>query len=419
MQMLLNAIHEVPEKQGARSETLQRALEAVRTHLGMEVAYLSEFVGDTSVFRAVDAPGLEHMIKPGDSRSLDDVYCRHILAGRLPEIIPDTSKEPICQEMPITAAVPIGSHVSIPIVLPNGQPYGMFCCLSPFANDSLNARDLDVVRLFADLASHQIAQEVAEQNEVASKQTLIRQVLDQREFRLVFQPIVDFCKGKTRGYEALCRFDPLPYRSPDLWINDAKTAGLAVELELAIIDKALGMWTDNLTSSYLALNTSPTTLCDPRLELLLSERDLSSIVIEITEHNAVDDYKLLNEQLNNLRKLGAKVAIDDAGAGFSSLRHIVQLSPDLIKLDMALTRGIDTDASRRALASAFVFFARETGAEIVAEGIETEAELQTLRALGVNSGQGYYLGRPLEWEALQMLLDCDCSSHAYLGQHHA
>jgi EAL domain-containing protein (putative c-di-GMP-specific phosphodiesterase class I) len=400
MQILTDAINAACETGDAESGTIQRALQAVRTHLGMEVAYLSEFVGNESIFRVVDAPGLEQLIKPGDARSLDDVYCQHILAGRLPQLIPDTSKEPICQSMPITAAVPIGAHVSIPIILPNGEPYGMFCCLSPQANASLNARDLNVVRLFADVAAHQIGRQVADRNEVADKKALIAGIIAGREFKLVFQPIINFRTGEVRGYEALCRFESLPYRSPDIWINDAKAAGLGVELELAIIDRAFEVWVDGPPNTYIAFNASPTALCDPRFLTLVDGRDLSSVVFEITEHTAVEDYAALNAQLNHLRAQGAKIAIDDAGAGFSSLRHIVQLAPDFIKLDMALTRDIDSDPSRRALASAFVYFAHETGAEIVAEGIETDAELQTLYALGINVGQGYYLCRPLERDAV-------------------
>lgn len=400
MQILSEVIGVVGATDDAESDTIQRALQAVRTHLGMEVAYLSEFVGNNSIFRVVDAPGLEDMIKPGDARSLDDVYCRHILAGRLPQLIPDTSREPICRSLPITAAVPIGAHVSIPIILPSGEPYGMFCCLSPQANPSLNARDLDVVRLFADVAAHQIGRQVADRNEVEDKKALIKGIIAQRQFKLVFQPIIQFGTGEVRGYEALCRFEPLPYRSPDVWINDAKSAGLGIELELAIIDRAFEVWGDGPLTAYIAFNVSPGALCDTRFRSLVDARDLSSVVFEITEHAAVDDYGVLNTQLDHLRAKGARIAIDDAGAGFSSLRHIVQLAPDLIKLDMALTRDIDSDPSRRALASAFVYFARETGAEIVAEGIESEAELQTLYALGINVGQGYYLSRPLERDAV-------------------
>src|SRR3977135_2633648 len=108
---------------------VKRALQAIRTHLDMEVAYVSEFVGDQIVFREVDAPGLEAMIKSGDKRSLDEGYCRQILAGRLPGLTAEPRKEPVAMAMPITRAVPIGKHMSVPIRMQDGSVYGMFCCL--------------------------------------------------------------------------------------------------------------------------------------------------------------------------------------------------------------------------------------------------------------------------------------------------
>lgn len=107
-----------------------RSLEAVRRHLGMDAAYLSEFVGEETVFREVDAPGLEALIKVGDAMPLEQVYCRHILAGRLPELIPDAGANSFAAGLPITANVPIGSHVSVPIRRADGDVYGMFCFLS-------------------------------------------------------------------------------------------------------------------------------------------------------------------------------------------------------------------------------------------------------------------------------------------------
>lgn len=104
--MLLSSerLQPIAAKAAAGADVIQNALVAIRNHLGMEVAYFSEFVGGRTVFRRVDAPGLEHLIKPGDSQSLDDVYCNHILAGRLPELIPDTSLLPFARDMPITAS---------------------------------------------------------------------------------------------------------------------------------------------------------------------------------------------------------------------------------------------------------------------------------------------------------------------------
>lgn len=140
----------------AGEDVIQDALVAIRNHLGMQVAYFSEFSAGRTIFRRVDAHGLGHLIKVGDPHTLDDVYCSHILAGRLPELIPDTSQVRLAWDMPITAAAPVGSHISIPIRLLDGSPYGMVCCLSPRPIPSLNERDLATMRVFAGLAARQV-----------------------------------------------------------------------------------------------------------------------------------------------------------------------------------------------------------------------------------------------------------------------
>lgn len=117
-------------------------------------------------------------------------------------------------------------------------------------------------------------------------------------------------------------------------------------------------------------------------------------MIEITEHAAVADYTSLLRALEPFRALGASLAIDDAGAGYASMRHILNLKADVIKLDMSLTRNIDTDPSRRALAKGLIAFAHEVQSTITAEGIETERELATLQAIGVDKVQGYLLSKP-------------------------
>jgi EAL domain-containing protein (putative c-di-GMP-specific phosphodiesterase class I) len=139
------------------------------------------------------------------------------------------------------------------------------------------------------------------------------------------------------------------------------------------------------------------------LPAVLCDGDLSRVVLEITEHTTVEDYAKLHEVLRPLRERGMRLSIDDAGAGYSSFRHILRLRPDFIKLDISLTRDIDSDRGRRALAAALIGFARETGAELIAEGVETESELATLRKLGVHKAQGYLLGRPAPFETAQRL----------------
>jgi len=372
-----------------------RSLEAVRQHLGMEVAYISEFVGNDSVFRVVDAPGLEALIQPGDSRSLDDVYCRHILAGRLPELIPDTSAIPLAAGMPITRAIPIGSHVSVPIRLADGSVYGMFCCLSPQTNSSLNVRDLQVMRAFADIAADEIRRERQAGAETEAMRVRLRRVIDEELFSIHFQPIWDFRHEAPVGFECLARFSAEPLRSPDKWFAEAAALGLGLELELAAIRSALAASAALPDSVYVAINAAAETILSSDLETALAAFDGRRIVLELTEHAAVSDYDGLIAAIASYRARGVRLAIDDAGAGYSGLQHIVRLKPDIIKLDMALTRNVDTDPARRALAAALIHFARETDCQILAEGIETDEERTTLKLLGVAKGQGYYLGRPM------------------------
>ena len=381
---------------GAPGAPLQRTLEAIRTHLGMEVAYVSEFKGDNSLFKAVDAPGLEGIIKPGDSQPLDDIFCRHILAGRLPEVMPDVSKEPFALSLPIMQRVPIGAHLSVPIRLEDGETYGMFCCLSFKPDPSLNERDLQVMRVFADMAAHEIEAERKAQQAQEKKAARIRDMLAREEFRPVFQPIYDLTSRRVVGFEALCRFAGEPYRSPDLWFAEAQACDLGLALEIATLRKALKMAEGFPRDLYVSINASPELLVSGQLPALIGQYTGRRLLVEVTEHARVEDYALLSRALDLLRQRSCEIAVDDAGAGYSGLQHIVQIKPDIIKLDIGLIRGVDADPSRRALISALLYFARETGAGLIAEGIETEAEAEHLHVLGISKGQGYLLSRPLE-----------------------
>jgi EAL domain-containing protein (putative c-di-GMP-specific phosphodiesterase class I) len=147
--------------------------------------------------------------------------------------------------------------------------------------------------------------------------------------------------------------------------------------------------------TFLAVNLSPETACSPDLlRAIQFTRATRRVVLEVTEHAPVRDYAKLNAAIGKLRTRGVRLAVDDAGSGFASLQHIIRLAPDFIKLDIGLTRDVDNDLARRALAAALISFAAEIGATIIAEGIETEAELSTLHELGVAYGQGFHLARP-------------------------
>lgn len=210
----------------------------------------------------------------------------------------------------------------------------------------------------------------------------------------VFQPIVDLGTLQLAGYEALARFEVGAQRRPDLWFEVAGEVGLREELELAAIRAATRRFDDLPDGTFLSLNASPETAMSEGLGEALLGLPLDRVDLEITEHAPIPDYAALSTALAPHRAAGLRLAIDDAGAGFASLRHIIRLQPDVIKLDISLVRDIDTDRARRSLAIALVSFAMEMGLSIVAEGIETAAELETLRNLHVRFGQGYFLGRP-------------------------
>jgi len=375
-------------------DIVSSSLAFVRSHLDMEIAYLSEIIGDEMVFRAVLAPGLEYVASPGKSLPLTKTYCHHILSGRLPELIPDIEALPEAQELGISHKIRIRSHVSVPIYRTDGSVYGVFCCLSRERRPNLNPRDLEVMRAFASLSADQVNSRLSAQREAQIKKDAITHVLDESNFEIALQPILHLSDRGTAGFEALCRFRPEPYRPPNEWFDDAAEVGLQQQLELNVIEVALALLPKLHADAYLTINTSPATLASGHISKLVQAVDGSRIVVEITEHAAIDNFDMLLMEIDRLRDLGVRIAIDDAGAGYSGLQQIVRLRPNVIKLDMSLTKNIDRDLARRALASAMVQFAKDTNATVVAEGIETEAEMRTLTELGVEYGQGYHLGRP-------------------------
>jgi EAL domain-containing protein (putative c-di-GMP-specific phosphodiesterase class I)/CheY-like chemotaxis protein len=223
----------------------------------------------------------------------------------------------------------------------------------------------------------------------------LERVLSNGLLGIALQPIVELDSREAVAFEALARFSAEPVRSPALWFAEAADAGRLSELELAAVRAAFGRLPALPDGTQLSVNVSPSTAAsDAFRRLLPSDASSERIIVEITEHAPIDDYEGFAPRIERLRRRGVRLAVDDAGAGFASLRHILQLSPDIIKTDMTLTRRIETDRAERALTRALISFAAEMGATIVAEGIESEAEVRTLRDLGVTYGQGFHLGRP-------------------------
>ncbi len=222
----------------------------------------------------------------------------------------------------------------------------------------------------------------------------VRSAIDEHRFAVVFQPIVRLTDQRLVAVEALSRFSGPPEEPPDRWFAAAGAVGLGVELELAAFGAALEALPDLPGDVSLGVNLGPEALAVPELTGLLEAVDARRVIVELTEHAAVQDYECLQGVLSSLRHMGTRLSVDDTGSGFASLTHIVKLGPEFIKLDRWIIAGLDDDPVRRALVVALVGFAHELGARVVGEGIETASELEVLCALGVDFGQGYYLARP-------------------------
>lgn len=381
------------------------ALAAIRKHLDMEVAFVAEFSSGHRHFRYVDAISEDLPIMVGKSDPLEETYCQRVVDGRLPALMPDAWDIPAALELPITTTLPVRAHLSVPIHFSNGKTYGTFCCFSTKPDPSLDDRDIGLVRSFAEFtAKHLERVAIGEVTRQLMAQR-IKQIIETDSFSIVYQPIYNFENNRISGFESLTRFSIQPYQSPDILFGEASIVGLSEELETATILKAVNILRFIPEEFYISINISPRNIINHLLSKILKVVPIHRIVVEVTEQTVVSDYIILREILDPLRQDGLRFAVDDAGAGFASFRHIVELDPDIIKLDTSLTRNIDTNPKLQALASSMVGFAKYTGAKVVAEGVETIKELETLRKIGINKAQGYLLGRPMDSSQVMDLIN--------------
>lgn len=374
------------------SEAIKRILSLARAALDMDVALVGMF-DDDFVVRAVDGEHEWFGIEAGTRIPVGQTYCQRMIQGELPHLVRAAADDERTADLPVTREAGIGAYVGVPIRLWDGTLYGTLCCLSRAAEPSLNERDVRFLRVLAEILADQLDREQLESEMRRLEWARIRSVLDRDDVDVEFQPVFDLTNCRIVALEALARFRTEPQRPPSAWFAEATEVGLGTELELAAIRSALQRLEEFPPDVALAINVSPTTALDRRFgELLLGVA--GRLVIEVTEHAQVDDYEALQAALDPLRKAGAQLAIDDVGAGFANLRHILRLAPDIVKLDLSLTQEIARDPARKALATSLVDFANGVGASIVAEGISSDEDLALLRSLGVDYGQGYYLARP-------------------------
>ena len=249
---------------------------------------------------------------------------------------------------------------------------------------------------FATVASGLVTPALLERGEPDIRRARLDDLLVRQAFVPVFQPIVRLEDGGVIGFEALTRFnDGTP---PLARFAEATALDRGIELESVTLAAALRAASGLPPGCWVSVNVSPALVLEGRTLRNLLARCTVQIVLELTEHDPVEDYRLLSDALDELRP-AARVSVDDAGSGFASLRHVLALEPDFVKLDQSWVTGIHGDPARQALVAGLGHFAERTGSLLIAEGIETDPERGMLTELAVDLGQGYLFGRPLSMPA--------------------
>lgn len=243
---------------------------------------------------------------------------------------------------------------------------------------------------YAAIAAHLLAPGLPELGKRDVRRQELETILHERCFETVFQPIIDLETERAVGYEALTRFHN--GIRPDLVFAEAQAVGIGAELEMATIASVLTQAGRLPSDAWISVNVSPTTICDERFHLQLEGYE-GLLVLELTEHDRVEDYERVRRCVSQFAD-NVWLSVDDAGSGFASLQHILELDPDYIKLDRSWVMGIDHDVARQALVAGLGHFSDRFGCTLIAEGIETESELATLRQLAAPLGQGFLLGVP-------------------------
>ncbi|MFI7600267.1 EAL domain-containing protein [Actinoplanes sp. NPDC049681] len=388
----------MPEQHKEATQQLTDLLQTARKSLGLGVAFLTRLDGTTQHLEAVEST-IPNAFRAGMSQPQENSFCQAILDGRLPPVMADVTAYPEAMELPGAHIPWLRSFVSVPVVLSDGTVYGTFCAAGFDSNPALTPRDralMDVLSHAASMIIEPTLREHVRQAEIAER---LGPILDAGGPVVLLQPIVNLASRRRVGAEALSRFPREWDLPPDRCFADAHAIGEGHRLELLALRRAAEHL--RLVPHYVTMNVSPATLLTRACTRLLERFPLDRVVLELSEHEPVEDYDALKAVLAPLRARGMRLAIDDVGAGFSSLRHIVVTQPDVIKLDRSIVTGIGADPVLSVVTHSLVDLARATGATVVAEGVETECDAAALVAVGVDLGQGWHFGPAVSPEELR------------------
>jgi EAL domain-containing protein (putative c-di-GMP-specific phosphodiesterase class I) len=366
-------------------------LRTAKKSLRLSVAFLSRLDGTTQHLEVVES-SVPFLFQEGYQQRQELTLCQAILDGDLPTVIPDLRKHPKAMALPAARMPRLRSYVSVPVTLSDGTLYGTFCAAGLTTDKELTKRDEALMGVLASAASVIIEPEVVAQRRRDEIEARLAPVVAAGGPVVLLQPVVALATGERTGAEALSRFPAEWGKAPDVVFAEAHSVGLGDTLELLALERAAEHL--DAVGGYVAMNVSPGTLLTPAFAELLDRLPLERVLLELSEHDPVEDYAELSAALRPHREAGMRLAIDDVGSGFSSLRHIVLTTPDVIKIDRSIVSGLDTDPVLATLVRSLVDFAVGLHAQVVAEGVETATEAAALRELGVDSGQGWFYGRP-------------------------
>ncbi|SNY38008.1 sensor domain-containing phosphodiesterase [Paractinoplanes atraurantiacus] len=372
------------------AEQVADLLRTARRSLGLNFAFLSRMDGTTQHLEVVDTP-LPSFVLDGLERAQDTSFCQAIRDGRLPAVMPNVKDFPEAMKLPAARMPRIRSFISVPVVLSDGSVYGTFCAGGFTADAKLSDRDEALMSVLAHAAAVIIEPDVHKRRRNAELEERYRPLIEAGGPAVLLQPIIDLATGRRVGAEALSRFPQHWNEPPDESFADAGLIGERDRLEIQALRSAAAHL--DRVSGYVAMNVSPATLMTGECQDALSAMPLSRVVLELSEHDPVEDYDALHAVLAPLRARGMRLAIDDVGSGYSSLRHIVVTRPDVIKLDRGIVTGLQGDSVLPVVVRSLVDLAAAVGAVVVAEGVETAGDATTLAALGVHLGQGWHFDR--------------------------
>lgn len=372
-------------------DLVRRLLDVARTRTDTEMTWVSRFRGDRIELVLIAGTLGGVPVDEGTSFPYADSLCARVLDGRLANAVGDTWADADTRELFPTLRMGIRSYVGAPVKAPNGAVTGMLCAVSTEPR-TIDDREQEFLQMLADTTSDLLRDVPIVGDDRRQIRDRVGRVINHKMLRTVFQPIVDLEHSRVVGFEALSRFPSDPAR-PDQWFADATAVGLGVALEVHAARTAIDAIPELPADTYLSVNLSPAALMSVDAEELLPAEP-TRLVIELTEHARVGDYQELRTAVKQLRAEGVRIAVDDAGAGFASFRHILELEPDIVKVDLSISQGIADDPARQALVGGMAELAHQSGATLVAEGVEDPRDLDRLSILGVSVFQGYLFGRP-------------------------